>query len=298
MTSELGLHAEGRARGAGAARRVDGAHVAETVIRPAHAALGLDLRELWQYRHLFVALVWRNVRVEFDAQRLGFVWAFMRPFMYVVVFALFRSLSGANVGVEIPYPLYVYSGFILWYYFLDAATSSASAVRADAALLTKVYYPRLLTPLVPIVAGLASLAISLAPLAAMMAWYGVAPGPRLLLLPLVLLQCVALTMGIGALIASISVETRDWVRILQFALYLGVYVSPVIYAPGIIPEQFRAVYELNPMVGTLQAFRSALFADVPFPTGQWLYALACSCAALALGVWAFRRAEVRFADRL
>ena len=297
MASGLGLHAEAAAS-ATAAGHAEAVHHAETVIRPAHATFGLDLRELWQYRHLFGALVWRNVRVEFDAQRLGFIWAFMRPLLYVIVFALFRSLSGAQTGVEIPYPLYVYSGFVLWYYFLDAAASSASAVRADSALLTKVYYPRLLTPLVPIVANLVSLGISLVPLVLMMAWYGVLPTPRLALLPLVLLQCVILTMGIGTLVSSLSIESRDWERLLQFGLYLGVYVSPVIYAPDIIPEPFRAAYLLNPMAGTLLAFRAALFADVPFPLGQWLYSLGFSAALLAVGVWAFRRAEVRFADRL
>ena len=298
MASGLGLHTEAAPPLIEGASRPHAIHHTETVIRPAHATLGLDLRELWQFRHLFRALVWRNVRVEFDAQRLGFVWAFLRPFMYVVVFSLFRSLSEARTGVEIPYPLYVYSGFVLWYYFLDASTASASAVRADVALLTKVYYPRLLTPLVPIVANLVSLGISLVPVAFMMAWYGVLPGPRLVLLPLVLLQCAILTLGIGTLLSSLSVESRDWVRMLQFGLYLGVYVSPVIYAPDIIPEPFRAAYLLNPMAGTLLAFRATLFADVPFPVAEWLYSLGFSLALLSLGIWAFRRAEVSFADRL
>src|SRR6266540_178218 len=157
---------------ANAARPVaDRVHDVEIAIRPALSTFGVDLRELWQFRHLFVALVWRNARVEFDATRLGALWAVFRPILFTSVFVLFRGFSGADTRVDLPYALYVFSGLVLWTYFLDAATASAGAVRLDAGLLTKVYYPRLLTPLVPVVASLVSVAIGLVFLACMMAWY-------------------------------------------------------------------------------------------------------------------------------
>ena len=242
-------------------------------IRPAGPGFVVVLAELWQFRHLFMALVWRNVRVEFDATRLGSAWAIARPILFTLVFVLFRGFSGANTHVELPYALYVFSGLVLWMYFLDAATSSAGAIRLDSALLTKVYYPRLLTPLVPVVASLISIVIALVPLVAMMIWFGVSPGWPILLLPLVLIQAVALALGVGTLVSSISIENRDWERALAFLLSIGLWLSPVIYAPDMIPESSADLYHLNPMVGLLLAFRAALFDGFPLPVWEWAYSL-------------------------
>jgi lipopolysaccharide transport system permease protein len=271
----------------------------ETVIRPSTVGLGVQLRELWRYRHLFVALVWRNVRVEFDATRLGSAWAMARPLLFAAVFGLFKNLSGADTRVdEIPYILYVYSGLLLWTYFTDAATNSASAVRMDTALLNKVYYPRLLTPSVPAVASLLTLVVGLIPLGIMMAWYEVRPSWLIVLLPIVLAPCVILALGLGTLVSTLSIANRDWERVLAFGLTIALWLSPVIYAPDMIPARARDFYLVNPMVGPLVAFRAALFGDMPIPIAEWLYSLASSTAILAIGVWAFRRAELRLVDRL
>lgn len=273
-------------------------HDVVTEIRPEGPGIGTTLVELWRYRHLFLALVWRNVRVEFDATRLGSAWAIARPVFLTLVFVLFRGFSGANTYVDLPYPLYVFSGLVLWTYFLDAASASAIAMRNDSALLSKVYYPRLLTPLVPVVASLVSVGIALAPIAALMLWYGVWPGWHLVLLPVVLAQAIALSLGVGTIVAAFSVENRDWERALTFILSTGLWISPVVYAPDMIPNSLRGVYHLNPMVGLLLAFRATLFADFPLPTLEWLYSGLATAAILALGVWAFRRTETQLADRL
>jgi lipopolysaccharide transport system permease protein len=273
-------------------------HEAVIEILPVAPGFRVVLSELWQFRHLFTALVWRNVRVEFDATRLGSAWAIARPILFTLVFVLFRGFSGANTHVDIPYALYVFSGLVLWTYFLDAATSSAGAIRLDAALLTKVYYPRLLTPLVPVIASLVNIAIALVPLVAMMVWFGVWPSWQIVLLPLVLVQAVALALGVGTLVSSISIENRDWERALAFVLSLGLWLSPVIYAPDMIPGMLRSLYHLNPMVGLLLAFRATLFDGFPLPFWDWLYSIICTVLVLALGVWAFRRTEARLADRL
>jgi lipopolysaccharide transport system permease protein len=269
-----------------------------TEIRPAGPGLAVVIAELWQFRHLFTALVWRNVRVEFDATRLGSAWAIARPILFTLVFVLFRGFSGANTYVDLPYALYVFSGLVLWMYFLDAATSSAGAIRLDSALLTKVYYPRLLTPLVPVVASLVSVAIALVPLVAMMIWFGIHPGPMVVLLPVVILQAVALSLGVGTLVSAISIENRDWERALAFLLSLGLWLSPVIYAPDMIPNAARSIYHLNPLVGLLLAFRAALFDGFPLPLGDWLYSFVATICIVMLGIWAFRRTESNLADRI
>lgn len=269
-----------------------------TEIGPAGPGIWAVFAELWQFRHLFLALVWRNVRVEFDASRLGSAWAIARPILFTLVFVLFRGFSGANTHVDLPYALYVFSGLVLWMYFLDAATSSAGAIRLDSALLTKVYYPRLLTPLVPVVASLVNIVIASVPLVAMMLWFGIRPGWLVLLLPVVLAQAIALALGVGTLVSAISIENRDWERALAFLLSLGLWLSPVIYAPDMIPGALRVLYHLNPMVGLLLAFRAVLFDGLPVPVWNWLYSVCCTALILALGVWAFRRTEARLADRL
>jgi len=270
----------------------------QTVIGPAAAPLREQLQEMWRHRHLFQALVWRNIRVEFDATRLGSIWAIARPLLFAAVFTFFRNLSGANTYVDIPYVPYIFSGLLLWTYFTDVATNTASAIRSDLGLLTKVYYPRLLTPLVPAVSNLTTLLIGMVPLAGMMLWMGLHPGWMLLLMPVVLLPVVVLALGIGLVVSSLSIEDRDWERVLAYSLTIGLWISPVIYSPEMIPQHVRLFYQLNPVAGPLLAFRAVLFDGVPFPFWQWAYSAVSSCLVLALGLRVFRQTEVRLVDRL
>jgi lipopolysaccharide transport system permease protein len=270
----------------------------ETVIRPSAIPFTVQLREMWQYRHLFMVLVWRNVRLEFDAMRLGSIWAVSRPLLFAAVFGFFRHLSGANTYVDVPYVPYVYSGLLLWTYFTDAATNAASAVRMDVSLLSKIYYPRLLTPLVPAVSNLVTLIVGMVPLAIIMAWSNVHPGWVILFLPIAILPCVVFALGLGLLVSSLSIEDRDWERVLAFGLTIGLWIAPVIYAPEMIPDGVREIYHLNPMTGALLGFRAVLFNGVPFPTSEWLYSLVSSCAIFALGLRVFRSTELRLVDRL
>lgn len=269
-----------------------------TVIRPPKKTASIDFGELWRFRHLFTMLVWRSIRVEFDAMRLGSLWAIIRPLLLAYVFAFFRGLSAANTYVDLPYLLYVYSGLLLWTYFTDATSNCAVAIRLDTALLTKIYYPRLLTPLVPIVSSLVTLALGLVPLVVMMAWYEVWPGWAILLLPVVVGLCAALSLGIGTFVSSLSIENRDWERVLLFGLTIALWLSPVIYAPGMIPERVQWLFMLNPTTGILLGFRAALFHEVEVPVLQLAYAASITLAILALGVYAFRRTEAQLADRL
>lgn len=271
---------------------------AEIVIRPPSALAPLDLGELRRHRHLFATLVKRHVRLQFADLRLGWVWPSVRPLLYVLVFAAFRRLSNADTRVTIPYPLYLYSGLVLWYYLLEAVLGASGALRRDASLLTKVYYPRLFTPAVPVAGGLAALGLAALPLVPMMAFYGVAPSVRLLLLPVVVLQVAALAFGVGSLAAAMTITTRDWERFLGNALYLGLFVSPVVYSADMIPAAARWAWSLNPTVGSLLAFRSALFAPAAFPWAEFAYSCAVTLVVAWVGTRTFRAAETEMADRL
>jgi len=270
----------------------------EIIIRPPSELLQFDLREYYRYRHMFRALVWRNIRVQFDEVYLSFVWVWVRPLLYVLVFVAFRKLSNANVYVSIPYALYLYSGLILYYYFVESTMETAGALKSDAHLLTKVYFPRLITPMVPTVANLVNLGLSLIPMVVMMLWYGVWPSWRIVLLPLVVLQCMILIVGVGMIVAAITLTNRDWERFLSSVLYIGLFITPVIYAPEMIPEKARVIYLVNPGVGTLLAFRSTIFATETFPVWSWLYSVVFSLGVFILGVRIYRTAESQFADKL
>ena len=270
----------------------------EIVIRPPSKSLNLDLRELYRYRNLIWNLVWRDIRVQFDEMYLGVTWATARPLLMVTIFALFRKLSGANLHVPIPYVVYLYSGLILWFYFLEATNITSKSIQKNASLITKIYFPRVINFIVPVIASLYGLAIAILPLFCMMIWQQVYPGWRIVLLPLVLGQCMLLVLAVGTIFASLSLESKDFDKLLSQILYIGLYVSPVIFAPGLIPSAARTIYFLNPIAGTLLAFRSCLFDDFPFPWWQWIYSSIATLFLLAIGTVIYKRVEAFIADKL
>lgn len=271
----------------------------ETVIRPPSTSLRfLSLREIYQYRHLIFNLVRRDIKVQFNQMYLGVLWATARPLLMVAIFGLFKTLSNANLHVPIPYAVYVYSGLILWFYFLEATTITSKSLEKNANLITKVYFPRIISLIVPILASFYNFCVSAFPLLIMMLWQGVYPGWRIILLPVVIIQCMLLILAVGLIFAALSLDSKDFDKLLNQILYIGLYVSPVIFAPGLIPEAARTIYFLNPMAGILLAFRSTLFADFPFPTTHWLYSVLGTTILLGIGMLIYQKVEAFIADKL
>lgn len=270
----------------------------EIVIRPPTTFAAIDLGELWRYRSLLRSLVTRRIKSEFDQQRLAYVWPVFRPVLMVALFSAFRGLSNAQTGVTIPYPLYVYAGLALWFFFIESVQATASSLKANAGLIQKVYFPRILAPLAAILAHLYTFSVTVVPLVVLMIWFGAAPGALLVMLPLVLLQVVALIFGIGCIFAALGLGSGDWDRLLGFLLYIGLFVSPVIYDPSMLPDSARGFYAINPMVGSLMGFRAALFDGMAFPWWEWLYSCAVTLMAVTVGLLMFQHAEKRIVDRL
>ncbi len=274
-------------------------HDKEIVIEPPSGLVHLNLRELYEFRHMLWSMIWKSIRIQFSELYLKFFWTFARPLAMLGVFIFIKNYSGANMHVSnISYSLYLYSGLIIWFYFVESTNATAKSVEKDAALMKKIYFPRLISPLVPLVSNLYSFGISAIPLVVMIIWQGTYPGWKLLLLPLVILQCMILILGTGTMFASFSLFSKDAERFLKLVLYLGLFVSPVIYSPDKIHAKSQLVYFLNPMAGTLLAFRSCLFNDFPFPFWQWMYSLAFSLVFIIAGIRMYRRADMHFADKL
>lgn len=272
--------------------------VHETVIRAPSRMASLDFRELFAYRDLLFGRVRKNLKAQFGDMYLGYLWAVGQPIIVVAVFVWLKKASAAQMNVTLPYPLWVFSGLIVWYYFVEATTAVSSSARRDASLLKKVYFPRLLTPAVPVFEHLFTLVVGLVPLTLMMLWYGVRPGWQLVLLPLLVVQLMALVLGLGCLWSAWSLNGADLDRVLRHLFYVGLFLSPVLYAPGGSSVLASSWLHVNPMTGTLLAFRSCLFDGVPFPLRSWLYSAAVSAALLVIGVRKYRLAESDFLDQL
>lgn len=272
--------------------------ITETVIRPPGAFARLSPLECYRHRVALWGMIVRQVKSEYQNMYLGFLWAAMRPLLVLLVFTTMKRWSGARTGVDIPYSLYLYSGLVLWFYFVESLMDVTTSVKRDSGLIQKVYFPRIFSPLASTIASLTSLGLAVVPLAGLMAYHEIYPCWRIIVLPLVLAQLIALILGVGLIFAALSVENNDWQRLLAFATYLGMFLSPVIYSPDMIPERLQGMYLANPMAGTLLSFRSALCADFPFPGGQWAYSVASSLVLLGAGMLAFQKAERTLAERL
>ncbi len=270
----------------------------ELVICPPSAFGTFDPSEYYRYRHMLMSLVRRDIKSQFEEMHFGIVWALIRPLSVAIIFTLFKKFSGANTYVHAPYLMFIYSGLIFWYYFTDTTMQTAGSVRKDAAIISKIYFPRLITPMVPILSNLIGLGIAAIPLLIMMAWHRTLPGWTILLLPVVLLQCMALIFGIGTLFAALTINNRDLEQFLSFMMYIGLFVSCVFFVPEMVPEWARPVLMMNPMAGTMMAWRACLFDGNAFPILQWAYSLIVSVAIVLIGVLAFRHAEATFVDKL
>lgn len=268
----------------------------EMVIEPDAPALHY-WRDLWRYRELLWFLVWRDILVRYKQTVIGVLWSLLRPLLamaaFTVVFGLFAKMPSGGV----PYPLLVFAAMLPWNFFANALSESSGALVANANLLTKVYFPRIIVPLSSMVASLIDFAISLAVMAGIMLWYGWFPGVRVLALPLFLMLACLAAGGAGLWFSAFNVKYRDFRYLVPFALQFGLYVSPVGFSSSIVPEKWRLLYALNPMVGVIDGFRWALLGTdaVVYWPGVWL-STALSLLLAVSGLHFFRRTERILAD--
>lgn len=255
-------------------------------------------RDLWRYRELFSVLAWRDVAVRYKQTVIGIAWAVLRPFLTMVIFTvIFGRLAGLPSDGGAPYPLLVFAGLLPWTLFSAALSGAAESMVANANLIGKVYFPRIIVPAATIVAALVDFLISLVILAAMMVWYGFAPGWQILLLPLFVLLAVLASLGPGLWVTALNIKYRDFRVVIPFIVQVGLYISPVGFSSSVVPEKWRLLYSLNPLVGIIDGFRWSILggeSGIYWP-GFWL-SLAIVAFFLWLGVRRFRATERTFAD--
>jgi lipopolysaccharide transport system permease protein len=267
------------------------------VIEPGRAAAHY-WRDLWRYRELMSFLAWRDIAVRYKQTTIGVVWAVIRPALTLLVFVAFRRMAGLGQGA-VPDAVLVMAAVLPWQFFSSALSELSASLIGNTGLISKVYFPRLIIPLAAIATAFADFLVTLGLLALLMAWYGVVPDARLLALPAFVLLAAVLSLGLGLLLAALTVTYRDFRYVVPFAVQMGLFVSPVAFASSQVPERWRQVYALNPMVGIIDGFRwSILGGQAPLDPGFLVSAVALSLGALAVGTWYFRKTERGFADAI
>ena len=267
----------------------------KTIIRPTAGLAPLDLRELWEYRELLFFLVWRDVTVRYKQTVLGAAWAIIQPVMTMVVFSLFFGRLAKIPSEGVPYPIFAYVALLPWSYFAQSLSGASNSLVGSAGVITKVYFPRLIVPLSGVLAGLVDFAIAFVVLIGMMLYYGIWPTPAILLLPIFLLLALITALGVGLWLSALNVEYRDVRYIMSFLTQFWLFATPVAYPSSLLPEPWRTLYGVNPMVGVVEGFRWALLGSQP--PGPMLGLSAIVAVALLMsGLVYFRRLEKIFAD--
>ncbi|MEH2152555.1 ABC transporter permease [Nostoc sp.] len=255
-------------------------------------------KDLWRYRELFYFLAWRDILVRYKQTVIGMLWALIRPFLTMIVFSvIFGSLAKLPSEGSAPYPILVFSALLPWQFFSNALSECSNSLISNANLISKVYFPRLIVPASSVIVSFVDFLVSAMILLGLMAWYNFVPTLRILSLPLFIGIAFAASLGVGLWFAALNVEYRDFRYIVPFIVQFGLYVSPVGFSSSIVPEQWRLLYYLNPMVGVIDGFRWAILGGESklYWTG---FTLSLGLVALLLvsGIWYFRRMERTFAD--
>jgi lipopolysaccharide transport system permease protein len=266
------------------------------VIQPQKSLFKIDLDALWQYRELLYFLVWRDVKVRYKQTAIGVVWALLQPLLTMALFTLVFSIFARIPSDGLPYPVFALSALLPWTYFSQAMARSGNSLVGDASLITKIYFPRLIIPLSAATAPAIDFFISFVLLLGLMAYYNILPTWHLLALPLFLFLAFITAFTAGLWLAPLNVRYRDVGYVIPFMIQLWMYACPVVYPISLVPERWRSLYSLNPMVAVIEGFRWALLGK-EFPD---LRAAGVSVIATVLlfltGVVYFKRMERTLAD--
>jgi lipopolysaccharide transport system permease protein len=255
-------------------------------------------RDLWRYRELFYFLAWRDILVRYKQTVIGAVWAVIRPILTMVVFTVvFGKLAKLPSEGAAPYAVMVYAAMLPWQFFANSLSEASNSLVGNANLISKVYFPRLIIPTSSVITSFVDFLISAGILVVLMAWYQFVPSWRILTLPFFIAIAFTASMGVGLWLTALNVKYRDFRYIVPFIVQFGLYISPVGFSSTIVPEKWRLLYSLNPMVGVIDGFRWAILggeSNIYLP--GFILSMLVVLASFVWGVWYFRKTEKTFAD--
>lgn len=266
------------------------------ILRPSRGWGSLNLGELWKYRELIYFLTWRDLKVRYKQTILGAAWAILQPFLSMVVFSIFFG-GLLNIPSEgVPYPLFSYTALLPWGMFSKALNDAGRSLVTNRAMITKIYFPRIVIPLSSVLASVVDFLIAFVVLLGMLFYFDLSPHVGVWALPLFLLLAMVTALGIGLWLSALNVLYRDIGYIIPFLTQLWFYLTPIVYPASKIPEQWQFIYALNPMVGVVEGFRWAILGASSPPGPALAISVSVACAMLLSGMFYFRRMERTFAD--
>ena len=269
----------------------------DLIIEPSKGT-GDFILELLKYRDLFFFMAWRDILVRYKQTVVGIAWSVIRPFLSMVVFTvIFGRVAKLPTEGSAPYPIMVFSALLPWQYFSSSMSSSAGSVMRAGGMISKIYFPRLILPTSAVLVSAVDFLISFAMLCILMVVYGFVPSPYIVLLPVFFIPATLTALGIGFWFSAVGVKYRDFNYILPFIVQFGMYVSPVGFSSSVIPERWRLIYSLNPMVGVIDGFRWCIQGtEVSLYPPAFIISIVSSLIMFYYGLRFFRKTEKTFAD--
>ena len=254
-------------------------------------------QDLWRYRELLYFLAWRDILVRYKQTAVGIAWALLRPLISMVVFTVIFGGIAKLPSEGTPYPILVFSAMLPWQFFSSALTDCSNSLIVDSNLISKTYFPRLLVPISAVIVNFVDLLVSGMILLALMDWYNFIPNWQIVTLPIFALLAFAITIGSGLWFAALNVKYRDFRYVVPFVVQIGFFVAPVGFSSSVVPQQWRLLYSLNPLVGVIDGFRWAILGGSTqlYWTG-FLLSIGIVLAILVSGIYYFRATERKFAD--
>jgi lipopolysaccharide transport system permease protein len=265
-------------------------------IKPSRGWVFPQIRDVWAYRELLYFLVWRQLKVRYKQTVLGVLWAIIQPFFLMVVFSVFFGKLAKIPSEGIPYPIFAYAALLPWSYFAKSLSTCSESIVGNSHLITKVYFPRLIIPISPVLSTLVDFAISFTILFTMMIYYRIIPSLTALLLPLLVLMAMATALGAGLWLSALNVHYRDVRHATSFLVQFWFFATPVVYPSSLVPEKWLLFYSLNPMVGVVEGFRGALLGKGQIIGPMFIVSIIVTALLLITGTFYFRRMEKGFAD--
>lgn len=268
----------------------------KTIIEAGRSRFSVNVGEIIQYRDLLFMLAYRDYKVRYAQTALGFLWALMQPLLTLLIFILvFDKAVKVETG-DIPYPVFAMTGMWAWSYFSYVIMQAGSSIVSSQALVTKIYFPRLIIPVSKSIVGFIDFMITFLMLLVLMMWYGFPPASNIIALPLMVIAVILLALATGIWLSALTIRFRDIQYVIPFLVQIGLYVSPVGYPSSRIPDDLKTLYYLNPMAGLIDGFRWAMLGT-PLPETKYLaYSGAIIIALLISGLYYFQRTERRIAD--
>ncbi len=271
--------------------------VSITVIQPETGLSPVNLRDLWRYRELVYFMTWRDIKVRYKQTMLGAAWAILRPFLTMIVFSIFFGQLAGVPSDGVPYPIFTFAALLPWELFAHALSVGSRSLVQNSNMITKVYFPRVILPLASVLAGVVDFFFALLVLVGMMFFYKVTPTAAIWTLPLYLILVLVTSIGISLWLSAMNVLYRDVGYVTPFLTQFWLFITPIAYGASLVPEQWRFLYAINPMVGVVNGFRWALLGIESGAPNQMLFiSAAVSLAILISGLFYFRRMERLFAD--